>query len=119
MANPRLTPEQLGLANDLLNHIQQRLDDLSQGDRELRFALNRKIAKELGYDERSKPRQRRKLKIQKRREQNGKCAVCGNELPTSGAVLDCFKAIDRYALHNTRLVCQPCDTKCQSERGYS
>lgn len=30
MANPRLTSEQLALANDLLNNIRQRLDDLSE-----------------------------------------------------------------------------------------
>jgi hypothetical protein len=39
MANPRLTSEQLALANDLLNNIRQRLDDLSQGDRDAGAAL--------------------------------------------------------------------------------
>jgi hypothetical protein len=55
MPNPRLDNKQIALANDLLGLIRLRLDELSQGDRELRFALNRKVAKELIYDERGKP----------------------------------------------------------------
>jgi hypothetical protein len=55
MANPRLNIQQTLLANDLLALIRHQLDELSQGDRELRFALNRKVAKELIYDERGKP----------------------------------------------------------------
>jgi hypothetical protein len=118
MPNPRLNAQQMALANDLLSLIRRRLDELSQGDRELRFALNRKVAKELGYDERSKPGDRRKLKIQKRKEQDGKCARCQNELPQKGAVLDRFKAIDLYTAQNTQLICEGCDKAIQEERGY-
>lgn len=119
MSNPRLTPDQLAIANELLTDIRHRLDELSGGDRELRFALNRKIAKELGYDERGKPMNRRKLKIQKRNEQNGECPLCGGKLPERSAVLDRFNAIDGYTSQNTRLICHPCDTKFQSDKGYS
>lgn len=55
MPNRTLTPLELAHANELLSEIRQRLAALSAGDAELEFALRRKIAKELGYDERSKP----------------------------------------------------------------
>jgi len=118
MPNPRLKPEQLALANDLLKLIRQRLDELSDGDRELRFALNRKVAKELVYDERGKPADRHKLKRQKRKEQAGKCAKCLEDLPARGAVLDRFAAIDLYTPQNTQLLCERCDKQIQGERGY-
>jgi hypothetical protein len=40
-----------------------------------------------------------------------------NELPARGAVLDRFKAIDRYTAENTQLICDLCD-KVIEERGY-
>jgi hypothetical protein len=116
--NPRLESEQLALANDLLKLIRQRLDELSKGDRELRFALNRKVAKELVYDERGKPADRHKLKRKKRKEQAGKCAKCSGDLPARGAVLDRFVAIDLYTSQNTQLICERCDKQIQAERGY-
>jgi len=119
MANPRLDGVQLKLANELLTDIRKRLDELSGGNQALRFALNRKIAKELIYDERSKPAVRRKLKIQKHKEQLGKCAVCSLELPDKGAVLDRYSAIDGYIARNTRLICASCDTLIQSGRKYT
>jgi hypothetical protein len=119
MANPRLTTEQLALANGLLKLIREQLDTLCDGDSDLRFALNRKIAKELAYDERSKPMVRRKLKIKKRVDQGNKCPECNSELPISGAVLDRFRAIDGYTVENTRLICQSCDNKIQASRGYA
>ena len=118
MPNPRLNSEQLAQANDLLKVIRRHLDDLSQGNGELRFAFNRKVAKELLYDERGKPADRHKLKQQKRKEQAGKCAKCSEGLPARGAVLDRFAAIDRYTPQNTQLICESCDKQIQAERGY-
>jgi ribosomal protein L44E len=88
-------------------------------DRELLFAFRRKVAKELSYDERSKPIERRKLKLAKRKEQSGRCAICQNELPASYNVLDRFRAADGYTAENTRLICEPCDRKVQASRGYA
>jgi ribosomal protein L44E len=119
MPNPRLTPDQLAQANQLLKFIRDQLDTLSGGNRELRFALNRKVAKELGYDERSKPGTRRKLKILKRIEQRGRCAICPDDLPARGAVLDRFKAIEGYTGANTRLICAKCDVEVQTERKFT
>jgi hypothetical protein len=118
VSNPRLNPEQLAQASELLIVIRDRLDALSGGNKELRFAFNRKIAKELTYDERSKPGDRRKLKNQKRKEQEGKCAKCQGALPERGAVLDRLQAIKRYTMENTRLLCEACDKQIQQDRGY-
>jgi hypothetical protein len=118
MPNLRLNSEQLVLANDLLKLIRERLDELSRGDGELRFAFNRKVAKELLYDERGKPADRHRLKRQKRKEQDGKCAKCLEVLPARGAVLDRFVAIELYTPQNTQLICECCDKQIQAERGY-
>ncbi len=50
MANRRLTPNELARANELLSYICKQLTEFSDGDPELRFAYNRKIAKELTYN---------------------------------------------------------------------
>jgi hypothetical protein len=99
--------------------IRTRLDALSGGDFELLFAYRRKIAKELGYDERSKPMARRKLKTQKRRDQVGQCAICAGPLPEKYAVLDRLSAAAGYTSENTRLICECCNRKVQGERGYT
>src|SRR5947209_1847020 len=108
MANRNLSPTELDHANDLLRLIRSRLKELSGDDPELLFAYRRKIAKELGYDERSKPMIRRKLKALKRKEQNGRCALCPEPLPEKYAVLDRVRASDGYTAENTRLICEPC-----------
>ncbi len=119
MANRQLTPEELlGLASPLLRSVRERLIELSGGDPELLFALRRKLAKELSYDERGKPLARVKLKIQKRFEQGGCCKECRTPLPERGAVLDRLTAMGGYTPDNTRLLCPACDTKLQQERGY-
>lgn len=61
MVNPRLTPDQLGLARALLDEVWARLVDLSGGGKELLFGYRRELAKELSYDERCKPMERHRL----------------------------------------------------------
>lgn len=118
MANPILTSEQLGTANKLLDEIRGEISKLAGGDPALLFVFRRKIAKELVYDERSGPNERRKLKMIKRTEQQGLCAHCHNELPKSYNVLDRLVAFDGYTEANTRLICEACDRNIQAERGY-
>ena len=65
MANRNLTADELKSANDLLADIRERMLTLAAGDALLHFAYRRKVAKELGYDERSKPAVRAKLKALK------------------------------------------------------
>lgn len=87
MANRQLTNEELIVAHSILDEIRAKLHQLAGDDRELLFAYLRKIYKELGCDERSKPAVRRALKERKWKEQRGLCSICSNELPTTYTVL--------------------------------
>ena len=118
MPNRNLTPDELGKANALLAVVRERLAALSNGDKELLFAYRRKIVKELGYDERSKPSDRNKLKARKFGEQSGKCAECGEPLPEKYTVLDRKNAADGYTPENTELIHGDCDRKRQAAKGY-
>jgi hypothetical protein len=119
MPNRNLTRDELELARALLNEIRGRLNALAGNDDDLLFAHRRKIAKELGYDERSAPMARRKLKTRKRREQEGLCARRRKDLPEKYAVLDRLAAAKGYTAENTRLICETCDREVQAERRYS
>lgn len=118
MPNRQLTSEELVRANELLALIRDRIGHLSGDDTELRFAYNRKLSKELTYDERDKPIVRRKLKAFKRKQQDGKCPQCGELLPEKYAVLDRIRASGGYTADNTQLICEPCDRRVQKERGF-
>jgi ribosomal protein L44E len=119
MANRQLSADELrNLFAPLLEDTRKRLQNLSNGDATLLWALRRKLYKELTYDERSKPMQRRKLKNEKRAEQDNKCALCGDSLPVTYAVLDRIHAMEGYTRENTRLICAKCDIGVQRERRY-
>ena len=120
MANRQLTKEELDrLFSPLLEEVRSKLVELSGEDDELLWALQRKLSKELTYDERGKPAHRKKLKAKKRAEQDNKCAVCGASLPDKYAVLDRIEAMEGYTLENTRLICQNCDRHAQQERRFA
>jgi len=67
MPNRRLAADELIVARAVLKRLRARLVALSAGDEDLLWALRRKIFKELIYDERGKPMQRRALKLVKRK----------------------------------------------------
>ena len=119
MANRQLSGPELDLANTILKTTRQQLEAAAAGDQELLFALRRKIAKELTYDERSKPMVRRALKRKMRALQNGVCPLCKEELPERYCVLDRFNAADGYVPENVRLICESCDRRVQTERRFS
>ena len=120
MPHRTLTNEELAhLANPLLQQVRELLDAHSDGDADLLWALRRKLAKELIYDERGKPVQRVALKKRKRREQNELCAACSKLLPEKGSILDRIEAMRDYASDNTRVLCPSCDTAIQQDRGYA
>lgn len=119
MTNPRLSPEQLDLARELLDCVREKLASLSEGDKGLLFAYRRKVYKELMHDERSKPMARRRMKQLKMKEQGGACPLCGEPLPERGAVLDRARAVDGYTAENTRLIHAACDVLHQASRGYT
>jgi|SRR2546426_12124017 len=122
MPNRQLTTEELKiLFAPLLEDVRGKLKSLSGGDAALLFALRRKLAKELSYDERGKPMHRKLLKATKYTEQLGKCANCGDALEKLGknGVLDREEAMKGYVPENVRLVCHTCDSKLQADRNYS
>jgi hypothetical protein len=119
MANRTLSAEELKHASELLQDIRKRLTELAAGDPLLLFAYRRKIVKELGYDERSKPSARAKLKAMKWRLQNGKCAHCSKEMPLKYSELDRKNAADGYTVQNTELVHAKCHQGRQAARSYT
>lgn len=119
MPNPRLTQEQLNIANGLIDEVRARLKEITDGDNKYYWALRRKLAKELVYDERGKTGHRLKLKAEKRIEQNGICSLSSQALSEKYCVLDRYEAIAGYTSANTRLICQTCDIETQKSRGYA
>jgi hypothetical protein len=119
MANRNLSAEELKRAGELLQDIRKRLIELAAGDPLLHFAYRRKIVKELGYDERSKPGVRVKLKAMQWGLQNGKCAHCGEAMPVKYSELDRKNAADGYTVENTELVHAKCHQERQAARGYT
>jgi hypothetical protein len=116
MPNRQLTSDELAhLFTPLIAKVRSRLLHLARGDKDLHWALR---AKELTYDERSGPGERRKLKRLKSKEQDNKCALCKRELPPSYNTLDRLEAMKGYTPENTQLICQTCDIETQKHRGY-
>jgi hypothetical protein len=119
MPNRQLSKDEHQKADELLGRVRSELESLSAGDVKLLFAYRRKLYKKLMYDERGTPMERRKLKEQKWKEQKGKCAICGEDLPETEAELDRFEAYLRYTPENTRLIHHACHRKQQAERGFA
>jgi hypothetical protein len=119
MSNRNLTPEELKQANELLALVRQRLAELADDDPLLLFAYRRKVAKELGYDERGKPAHRNKLKALKWGLQGRKCTHCGEEMPLKYSELDRKNAADGYTEENTELVHAKCHYERQAAKGYT
>lgn len=107
------------LFQPLGEEVAQRLQTLSGGDTALLWALRRKLAKTLIYQERGTPMHRRKIKMFKFAEQQGKCAECGQPLPALDTILDRIDAMKGYTIQNTRILCRPCDFKIQTGRNFS
>ena len=119
MANRNLNADELKHASELLKEIRVRLTNLAAGDPLLLFAYRRKVIKELGYDERSKPVLRAKLKALKWGQQNGKCAECRKDMPLKYSELDRKNAADGYTPENTELVHAKCHQDRQAAKGYT
>jgi hypothetical protein len=119
MPNRNLSPAELKDAKKLLADVRNRLTQLSAGDALLLFAYRRKIAKELGYDERGKPGARKQLKALKWGQQGRQCAHCGEEMPLRNSELDRKNAADGYTEENTELVHHNCHQERQAAKGYA
>jgi hypothetical protein len=114
-----LSEEDRARAIAILEELRGKIAAVAGEDRDRLFQMRRYILKRLEFDERGTPTQRRKLKEAKRRSQRGLCALCQEELPTRGAELDRFRAVDGYTAGNTQLVCHSCHQKTEAERGFA
>lgn len=115
----RLTPaERSEKADPIIARVRRMIREAAMGDAELEFAIRRRVWNKIGQDERSL-RDRIRLKKLKRRTQQGMCAVCGEQLPKKGSVLDRLKTMDLYTEANTRLLCPKCDREIQEGRKYA
>jgi hypothetical protein len=119
MPNRNLNTEELKLAHLLLEEIRARLTALAGGDTSLLFAFRRKIYKELIYMERGKPMTRRKIKVQKYDQQQGKCAHCRESMTVQYSELDRKNAMDGYTIENTELVRAQCHRARQAAKKYT
>jgi 5-methylcytosine-specific restriction endonuclease McrA len=119
MPNRNLSAEELLRARQLLSEINKRLVSLADGDPELLFAYRRKVAKELTYEERGKPGERKQLKALKWGQQQGKCAHCGEPMPLAYSHLDRKSASKGYTDENTELIHGECHHQRQAEKGYT
>lgn len=117
-SHPKLTVDQLVQANALLLEVQGKIQSLAGGDPDVMFAFRRKIAKELTYLERSKPTKRKRLKARLWRNQDGRCADCGEELEVKGSILDRKIAKLGYTDENVELIHRACDERRQAAKNY-
>jgi len=120
MPTRKLSDQELRAVNSLLGDVRSSIERLSGSDPNLLFAIRRKIAKELTYDERGKPMVRKVLKARMFGAQRGLCDVCKKPLEARGknAVLDRIETMKAYVDENTRLICSDCDKRIQEERRY-
>jgi hypothetical protein len=122
MANRRLTDSERGVASVLLKSLLKKIEVLSGGDPELRFAIRRRLIVKLTHDERGTPAQRNRLKRQKQKEQNGVCPLCKGKrgpLPFKYAELDRKVASLGYTAANTRLVHHDCHIDDQGKKSFA
>lgn len=106
-------------ANALLDEIRAKLQALGAGDPELLFAYRRRVHIRLMQDERGTPAYRKKLKLEKWKQQDGRCAICHKEMPQAESERDRLHAPDGYTVENTQLVHHACHRQQQAERGFA
>ncbi|MBI2024472.1 MAG: HNH endonuclease [Candidatus Harrisonbacteria bacterium] len=118
MPNLQLNKLQLQQAQRLLDKIRAEINTLANNDSSAIFAFRRKIYKELMYDERSKPIERKRLKAKMYEKQKGICPICKKKLPKKGTDLDRYGAMGGYTEENVRLVHSACHRKDQKKKGF-
>ena|SRR2546426_525557 len=115
----KLTPaERSEKADPIITKVREMIHEAAMGDAELEFAIRRRVWNKIGQDERSL-KNRIHLKKLKGQTQQGKCAVCGGQLPEKGSVLDRLKTMELCTEANTRLLCPKCDREIQEQRKYA
>ena len=113
--NRTLDENELVAARALLADIRALIDTAAADDEGLRFALNRKVYKELSYDERGRPNARQSLKARAVKAQGGACANCAAMLPENDTVLARLETEKGFVEGNVRVLCRKCDLALQRE----
>lgn len=114
-----MTKEESAIVRKLLDDIRSKLEELAHGDRDLMFAMRRRLYIRLMHDERGTPLHRRKLKTLKWEQQNHLCAICGKDLALKFSELDRTEAFLGYTPENTRLVHHDCHIADQRSKNFS
>jgi pyruvate-formate lyase-activating enzyme len=65
---------------DLLEHIREEIHRIAMGDEKLAVQIRRYVSKQLMYDERGTPVERREKKVRLYERQKGLCALCSQPL---------------------------------------
>jgi hypothetical protein len=117
--SPHLSGDQLAAVRNLVERVCAELEHIAAGDQETLFHARRYVQKRLEFGERSTPAKRKKLKLTLMARQQGKCAECGEPLPSRYSELDRQSALLGYAEENCRLVHHDCHRKEQAARNYS
>jgi hypothetical protein len=117
--SPHLTDEQLVAVREILDRVRTELATLAGGDQKTLHHARRYLMKRLEFDERSRPSDRKDVKLALMAKQQGKCAICGDPLPAKGSELDRKEAVLGYTEDNCRLVHHDCHRKAQAAKNFS
>jgi hypothetical protein len=117
--SPHLPDEILSGARKLLDNIRAELVELSRRDATLLHHTRRYIMKRLEFDERSRPSDRKDVKLTLMAKQQGKCAICGEPLPGKGSELDRNDPVLGYTEANCKLVHHECHRAAQAAKNFS
>lgn len=94
--SPHLTDKQLTTVREILDRVRAELATLAGDDQNTLHHARRHLMKRLEFDERGRPGDRKDLKLTLMAKQQGKCAICREQLPTKGSELDRKDAVLGY-----------------------
>ena len=114
-----LTAEQREQTQKLLAKVRDDLATLASGNPAVLFAMRRRVFIRLLYDERGTPAERKRLKKQKRLEQNNLCPRCNEPLRDKDAALDRRAQMGGDTPENTELIHQHCHREDQRLRRFT
>jgi hypothetical protein len=109
--SPHLSDEGLTKVRELLDRVRTDLDYLFSRDPKTLHHARRYLMKRLEFDERSRPSDRKDVKLTLMAKQQGKCAICGEPLPAKGSELDRSDPVLGYTEENCKLVHHECHRK--------
>ncbi len=116
--SPHLTDEQLAAVRGILDRVRSELAALAGDEAKVLRHARRYLMKRLEFDERSRPSDRKDVKLTLMAKQQGKCAICGDPLPAKDSELDRHDPVLGYIEENCRLVHHDCHRKAQAAKNF-